>query len=137
MPKSLLFDQTVIPILHRGLDAMALRQKAIAQNIANAQTFGYKRKLVKFEENLLAALEQETRLKVRCTDPDHLPLRKATERIQPVFYQADNRQQAGSEEITIEREMSDLAQTQMKYEAEAKLARRQIEILKMAIGNLR
>lgn len=43
-------------ILSKALDAVALRQQAIAQNIANVNTPGYRRLTVQFEADLAAAL---------------------------------------------------------------------------------
>ncbi len=44
-------------LLEAGLKASALRSKAIANNIANLNTPGYRRKAVKFEDLLTKALE--------------------------------------------------------------------------------
>ena len=43
------------------LDAASLRQQAIANNLANAETPNYKRQEVKFEEQLSKALDNSTR----------------------------------------------------------------------------
>jgi flagellar basal-body rod protein FlgB len=42
--------------LHSALDGLALRQKAIASNIANVNTPGYTARRVKFEEALTASV---------------------------------------------------------------------------------
>ncbi len=52
MLKEKLFGATEIPLLKLGLDAYALRHKAISDNLANAETIGYKRKEVRFEDKL-------------------------------------------------------------------------------------
>ena len=49
MLSNLLFTKNNI---ERGLDAAWLRNDVIAQNIANVDTPGYKRKIVQFEEFL-------------------------------------------------------------------------------------
>ncbi|TKJ42221.1 flagellar basal body rod protein FlgB [candidate division LCP-89 bacterium B3_LCP] len=136
MLKELLFGRTQIPLLTRGLDALHLRQKAIAKNIANAQSSGYKRSLVEFEGTLQKVIKQDRR-DVRRTHRNHiLPNRKAAN-VRPFMRQANNRiDGSGSETVVAEREMADLAQTQIKYEAEVKLTRHHFELIKMAIRGM-
>lgn len=47
---------SVTELIYRGMDAAALRQKIIANNVANANTPGFKRSFVTFEENVRDAL---------------------------------------------------------------------------------
>jgi flagellar basal-body rod protein FlgB len=55
-----LIDQTTVGLVSMALDATALRQQAIAQNIANANTPGYQRIGVSFESRL-GALQNTVR----------------------------------------------------------------------------
>ncbi len=43
-------------ILQKMLDASALRHRAVAQNLANVETPGYRRRVVRFQEQLMAAI---------------------------------------------------------------------------------
>lgn len=133
MLRELLFGRTQIPLLTRGLDALHLRQKAIARNIANAQDEDYTRNLVNFEGELQSALRRNQE-GIHRTHPRHLlPSRKPSD-VQPKMRSADDRIDGpGSEVVVPEREMADLAQTQLKYEAEVKLTRHHFELIKMAI----
>ena len=45
--------------MERVLDALALRQRVIGQNIANQDTPGYTRRVVRFEEELGSAIKLE------------------------------------------------------------------------------
>jgi flagellar basal-body rod protein FlgB len=45
-------------VLYKGLEGTRARGEAIADNLANISTPGYKRKVVHFEEQLAAALER-------------------------------------------------------------------------------
>ena len=139
MVRKLLFHRTMIPSLERGLDAMALRQKAVADNIANTQTPGYRRKIVDFEESLRQANHRFSRERLYQTNPDHLPgMSRATKLTRPQLRQADEKLDGpGSEELVVEREMTTLAQTQLKFEAEVKLAQVRFDMLKMAIRGSR
>lgn len=50
-----LIDSTQTNLLSNAMDAYELRQKAIASNVANLDTPGYKRKEVSFEDQLQKA----------------------------------------------------------------------------------
>ena len=60
-------------ILEKALNAAWARNEAISRNIANADTPGYKRDTVDFEDFLGEAIENKT-LKGRITDPKHIPI---------------------------------------------------------------
>ena len=47
-----LFDKTKAPMLTAVLDVTQLRQRVMADNIANVSTRGFRRKEVRFEEYL-------------------------------------------------------------------------------------
>jgi len=133
MIRKLIFDKTPIPGLARGLDALHVRQKAVAQNVANTQTPGYRRQLVLFEDELRKSLHRAGEGRLVQTDPRHLPGRLAARPVHAQTVDADDRRDGpGSEEL-----VSDLAQTQILYETEAKLAQTQFEALKMAIRGSR
>jgi flagellar basal-body rod protein FlgB len=138
MIRKLLFDKTVIPGLARGMDALAARQKAVAQNIANAQTPGYQRQVVLFEDDLRREVRRLAEGRLMQTNPMHLPGRLEIGHVKAKTVSADERRDGpGSEELVVEREMSDLAETQLLYETEVRLTHTQLEMLKMAIRGTR
>lgn len=138
MIKDLIFGKTMLPGLGAGLDAMALRQKAIADNTANAQTPGYRRKVVDFENKLQEAVNRPHRTVLERTDDRHLSGRADLRLLRPNLRQADPAVDGpGSDQVVMEQEMSSLAETQIKFEAEAKLTQIQFEMLKMAIRGSR
>ena len=51
-----IFDDPTLTILQKGLDATSLRQKVIANNVANFNTPGFKKSYVSFEDQLKAAI---------------------------------------------------------------------------------
>lgn len=55
-----LIDTRHTDLLKKSLDAYALRQKAIASNVANIDTPGYKRIEVPFEEQLRKAQQMQS-----------------------------------------------------------------------------
>lgn len=127
-----LFRRTSIPTLNKGLDAAYLRQRSIASNIANAQSAGYKRKVVDFEDMLKKEIGRQPGELLR-THENHLPGRQIESNISAIIRDANDRIDGqGSEEIVIEREMSNLAKTQIQYETEAKLTKQFFELLNSA-----
>lgn len=62
----------VLAILEAGLDAAALRQKVIANNIANISTPGYKAGRVRFEDELRSYLTGQGKLRLSVTHPGHI-----------------------------------------------------------------
>ena len=63
-------------MLTAGMRGASVRQRVIADNIANAQTPGYRRKTVKFEQALARALESgglPASLQARIVMPDSTP----------------------------------------------------------------
>jgi len=68
-------DSSVLKLLEGGLDGLSLRNKVIADNIANVDTPGFKRSDVNFNEVLQAALGKEglAGIELRRTSPGHLP----------------------------------------------------------------
>ncbi len=133
----LLFDRTTIPLMSRGLDAYALRQKAISNNLANTETDGYQRRTVEFEAELAEAIsEKEDAL--RRTHPDHLPkpweLRSVTPRIaideSEDYYNGHNN-------IDIDREMTELSRAVLSFQFSARATRGAFESLQLAIKGMR
>ncbi|TXK86460.1 flagellar basal body rod protein FlgB, partial [Parageobacillus sp. SY1] len=64
-----LFSRTFM-MLEQGLDYASLREKVIANNIANVDTPNYKAKEVRFRAELDRALQP---LEANRTNPKHLP----------------------------------------------------------------
>lgn len=56
-----MFDSVASVAMRSALDALALRQRVIADNVANINTPDYRAKRVAFEESLARAVEQGSR----------------------------------------------------------------------------
>jgi flagellar basal-body rod protein FlgB len=129
-----IFGKTDVPVLNKALDAYAMRQKSIADNIANADTPGYKRSEVSFEEDLKAALDKKGVSGFR-TNPRHLPVGKP--RIDEVksipFIPKDNSLASGKNNVDIEHEMAELAKNQINFTYGSRLMELTFNRLKSAI----
>lgn len=64
-------DQEVYNLIKKGLDASTERSKAIADNVANINTKGYKRKYVTFEDTLQNSMDD---LELKTTNDKHIKL---------------------------------------------------------------
>ncbi|MDR3304066.1 MAG: flagellar basal body rod protein FlgB [Treponema sp.] len=68
------FSRT-IDMVHRAMDARSMRQDIIANNLANAETPGFKRSELAFESQLKRALDahkQKPALELAVTNPGHI-----------------------------------------------------------------
>ena len=83
-----LFGGATRQLAYKSLDATALRNRVIAENLANVGTPGYQRKEVSFEDQLQALLEKK--LAAEKTKPEHMDAGHGLDfsQIHPVVYKA-------------------------------------------------
>ncbi len=129
-----LLKKTTVTVLNKGLDAYAMRQKSIADNVANIDTPGYKRSSVTFEEDLKKALDHRGVFGAR-TDPRHLRVGDAKlEDVQPVAYiPRDKSVASGKNNVDIDHEMAELAKNQIRVSYASRLLQGTFNRLKSAI----
>jgi flagellar basal-body rod protein FlgB len=119
MIREVIFNSRTLDQAKGALDASALRQRVIASNLANADTPGYKAQEVAFEEMLTG--EQE-KLRMSRTQPGHLPNVKAPATPSPVVRPRGGDPGAGGvNDVSPEREMTELAQNTIHFQAVAQL----------------
>jgi len=124
MLTDLFTDKTGIA-LTRALDGLALRQKAIANNIANAETPGYHRSEVDFEADLEAALNTRGTTAAK----------KKLHELQPTMHaDLDSPERPDGNNVNIDKEMADLAKTGLSYKAATTLLELKGSILKYVIN---
>jgi flagellar basal-body rod protein FlgB len=132
-----LFGKTEIPNLEKALDAYSLRHKAIASNIANATTPGYKKVEVKFEEKLASEMN-ETKLTAAVTDEKHLEFgAQPISKVEPETVQSETGKEdefaSGYNNVDIDQEMSLLAQNQLQYRMATRMLSREFKQIESAI----
>ena len=123
-----LFDASSIPVLSRAMDAYALRHKAIASNIANVNTAGYRAKCVSFEDQLAGALQSGS-IPGSATNVHHMPIGSPSSPEEaPIALQdestggnAADPLVSGSNNVDIDNEMAELAKNQIRYKFSARL----------------
>jgi flagellar basal-body rod protein FlgB len=122
-----------IPRLREGMDAAALRQKVIADNIANVATPGFQARRVAFEE-LLQGQQADHRLKLSATAEGHLKglgTRPAAEPKVEVDTSPDLR--SGVNNVDIEREMASLQRNVLQHSAVTQLIAAKYRMIRQAI----
>lgn len=122
-------------ILARALDGLSVRQRVIANNVANVDTPNFKASRVRFEDALLHALGDEPggRLRLVRTSADHLAAGGANpEDFTPQVIQMTNTTlRNDGNNVDIEREMAMLAETTLRFNAVSEMLARRFAMQRM------
>lgn len=102
------------------LDAATLRHRVIAQNVANVNTPGYRRRAVEFEADLAKAL---------ATPDPH-----AVQRVKPRVVIADGPERVDGNTVDIDQEMNSLSKNALIYQAAAQIIASRIAALRAAVA---
>ena len=135
MLNKFMFDQTKLGLIHKSLDAYALRQQAAAHNIANANTNGLRRQEVTFEKELRQALKYEDGLSSPKTSEGHFQIGydKLNDVQAESYFPDDKNLHSGVNNIDIDEEMVRLAKAQLSFDFSSRFARRTFSGLRTAI----
>ena len=116
-----LFDLTDT-VLQRGLEGASLRQQVLTNNLANANTAGFKRSDVDFESSLNAALSS--------SDPTHaaedVSFEPQTDTTSAMTPDGNN--------VDVDQELSSLTENSVQYQALAAVERSRLQMLQTAMG---
>jgi flagellar basal-body rod protein FlgB len=116
MPKHI-YSEGNLDVIKRSLDAYALRQRVIAENVAHLETPGYRARSVSFERELSDAMSRggETLPEPRVLDRSPLS--------------ADN----GVNDVDLEQEMAALAETNLRHKLATRILSIRYQLLRSAI----
>jgi flagellar basal-body rod protein FlgB len=135
-----LLSTEMMDLVQRSLDAAALSQKVIANNISNVDTPGFKRSSVVFNESLRKALEarqgQPQDLAAVRTDARHMAFEEAAplDSVQPdVVTDVTSTLRNDGNNVDIDREVSLLSQNTVWYQTLAQITQMEFAELKTAI----
>lgn len=113
-------DLLITPLmimLEKKLDAAALRQKVIANNLANVDTPGFKKSHVEFEDVLRQAQNKDS-LRLRTTDSRHIDFSINIQAAQArVVIDNSTSQRNDGNNVDIDSEMTALAKNGIDYQA--------------------
>ncbi|PIU61621.1 MAG: flagellar basal body rod protein FlgB [Armatimonadetes bacterium CG07_land_8_20_14_0_80_40_9] len=135
VPINRLFDSDAFLTLKKSLDAASLRQRTIANNIANVDTPGFKRADVTFEEELKVALEKNGKSGLKVTNPKHISNKpKGVAEVSPkVIKENSTVFRNDLNNVDIDKEMAKLAENNLAYNTLAQLINQKLRGLGSAI----
>ncbi|MHC4265406.1 MAG: flagellar basal body rod protein FlgB [Planctomycetota bacterium] len=111
----------IVDLLESAIRAESLRQKAIANNIANIETPRYRRIDVKFKELLAKAIES----------PGSIDLKD----LQAELYEPQNTPvNANGNDVNFESEMGDMIKNSLRHEAYVRLLNKKYKQIELAIS---
>ncbi|HOK55350.1 MAG TPA: flagellar basal body rod protein FlgB [Armatimonadota bacterium] len=102
------FSDITTLTLSKTLDGLALRHKVIANNIANAETPGFTRSEVRFEDKLRAALDGGTTGSAK---------KRISESEASVDVDSTSPTRPDGNNVSIDKEMAELTKNTLRYEA--------------------
>ena len=109
-----------INILAQTLDAAALRHRVIAQNVANVNTPGYRRKAVEFEADLARAMAAGDA--------------SAVASVRPSVVVADGPARVDGNTVDIDAEMNLMAKNALLYQAATQVIASRMASLRAAVA---
>lgn len=122
-----IFNDPVYTVLEKVMDGCMLRNRVMANNIANANTPGYKRSAVSFENELIGILGD---------DGPALPgaARKELEAFEPaVELDTVTASRYDGNNVNIDQEMAELSKNTIKFSLAAELMKKKLGMLRYVI----
>lgn len=114
-------NNTMVSVLEKQLDASSIRQRVIANNLANANTPGFKKSEVNFSKQLQAALDTK-RIHLKAGHTRHISTRRPLSEIEPkIITTRDTLMTYGKNNVDTEQEMVNLATNTILYNTAARL----------------
>jgi flagellar basal-body rod protein FlgB len=123
----------VMASLTRALDAEALRQRVIANNIANLNTPGFKRSRVNFQAFMDAAVQADASGHLKRTDARHIPGRLGGGGPPGVEQVRETSQRADSNNVDLDREMLEMVENVLAFQTISQLRSKKSGIYSLVI----
>lgn len=111
------------------------RQDVLSQNIANADTPGYKPQDLKELDFKNMVQIEANRLQLRATSPSHQKPKERAEDFRTVKMKNTYEQSPMKNEVVIEEQMMKVAETKLQYDMTTNLYKKMSDMFKTAIGN--
>lgn len=126
-----LFERVGVPAYQKYLDLAALRHKLIGGNVANVSTPGYKSRDIDFQSEYERVTKQGNHLAGTTTQQGHIPLGSHEARAPRPSESRLNDGDLNS--VDIDKEISNLAQNELRYTVGATMLQRKFENLRKVI----
>jgi len=122
-------------LLERSLDVSSLRQRVIANNIANVDTPYFKSSDVSFESLLQKQMDPGSQLQGLRTDPRHFQIGAAPiQQVKPqITSNPSTLMNNNLNNVDIDTEMSKMAENQLSYNTEIQQVNHDIKQMRLAI----
>ena len=134
MIQSTLFDRARLDSLKKALGVYAQRHRVVSENVANVQTEGYRAREYQFED-LLRKAGGPGRVAGARTDPHHLPVGQRTpELTDGRVTEQENDVDNGVNNVDVDREMAELATTDLSYRLATRVLSMKYRILREAVS---
>lgn len=126
-------DTPNLNVLQKGLDATSLRQRVLANNIANVDTPDFKRSDVDFAAVLGSVMQDPDQLPLETSSPQHFASGAPAGNGQAVVEDDSTTLRNDGNNVDIEQEMTDMAENSLQYNAIARALTAQFTNLSIAI----
>ena len=113
-------DLKIINYLEAGIKAEATKQNAIASNVANLNTPGYRRIELNFEELLQKAIDSGKEYNIEKDEPEF-------------FAPEDTPVKSNGNDVSLDKEVSDMVKNTLRHSAYTKLLRKKYDMIELAI----
>ncbi len=126
-----LFNKTKAPVLNAALDVSQLRQRVIANNIANVSTKGYRVQRLRFQE-YLDSFVRKPLVEGQTSDSRHIAIPRPMNSPE-VFEPETELNDAGLNNVDVDKEMATLAENHLFFNVGARLLAGTFDGLKKSI----
>ena len=127
------FGSPVLVVLKKQLDASALTQKVIANNLANINTPGFKKSSVRFLDSLREALDART-VPLRTTHPRHIPAAVPLAQVEPTVVKEEQTTMGYNQNnVDLDQEMVNLAANTLAYQTATRALGDRLSLLEYVI----
>jgi len=121
---------SLISNLRRALDVSATRNRVIAENIANAQTPGYKSRMIDFQKSMESA-EKSGKISMSSTSRNHISSSMEAGGIE--IERSGRQARADGNNVDQDVEMTSLAENTLIYRTASEILSRNLKMLRIAI----
>jgi flagellar basal-body rod protein FlgB len=129
-----LFDRARLEGLKKALVVYSQRHRVVSENVANVETAGYRAREYKFEE-LLRTSAGPGRLAGTRTDQHHLPVgRREAALTDGQVAEQESDVDNGVNNVDVDREMAELATTDLSYRLATRVLSMKYRILREAVS---
>ena len=128
----------LLAALSKKISWLTARQKVVTQNVANADTPGFKASDLRpldFRKELAEVTHSSTpKLAPTTTDPRHLVGTEAAARLDPVVEKTTTDRDINGHTVSLEDEMMKVSDNASDYQLMTNLYKKQVALIKTAIG---